>query len=859
MTKLYIIHGTNEETIETDRVGDYLYGRFSTWPGTAKLYQDRVSAQTEIPLNTPEDAYALNDLQGEVYMVVHPQGLAAIGIALIAATVAIGVLKSPKKQSEAQKTSATKPTYQTGSPNNSLSARSNQERLNGRIPDIYGTVRAVPDLLTPTWIEYKNNQLIEHSYLCIGRGAYSITDIRDDDTPLSQIVGTSLEVYDPNTSPTSGSPSLTVGNAITEPLLAAKMSNSVNGQKLLAPDANRLASNDSFKFYPDGTIELISGTDQEIGSFDEYFVAGDTVTVGGTAGLNGTFVAASSGTTNLVLTGVSGAWLSLSVSGEVRSAILSTDTDRRVGPFIVDDADVLYVNVLAPNGIWREVLWQDTSGGGGGPYPYEWTQVARTLDVRAYVQQVDSSDVPFGSVFTQNFKISGSASLRTQVAKTFKVDPPFSGRMQIAFARISNKIPAFSDTAIDPGEGEVGDGILWESLQAMKFVPTGHFGNVTTVRAVTYANGASTNLKARKLNMLVTRKLTTYNNLGVIVGTNVATNEFVHTLINICLDPKIGNRSTADIDFANFHAVRNDIYAYFGNTYKVVNFNYTFDDPDLSFEEMVAIIAECCFCTAYREGNKIKLKFEKETALSKFLFNTRNKIPGSETRTVKFGNIEDKDGVELEYIDNDDGAPVQFYIPEDQSATNPETIKIPGVVDKLVARFHAYRIWNKLKYQRVSVEFDATQEALLLARGDRVQVADGTRTETQEGEVVGKVGLVLELSQPVIFEPGEDYTIFLQIPTGSIEAIAITEIAGEEYKVTLAHNPSTPVTIGSEFYAPCLYQIVKDSSDGINTFLIDERSPNNGYISSVKCLNYDDRYYANDADYINNVVDEDGN
>lgn len=65
------------------------------------------------------------------------------------------------------------------SPNNAIIERTNTPRFASRVPDIYGKIRAVPDLLTETYRIYKNNKAIEISYLAVGKGEYDISDIKE--------------------------------------------------------------------------------------------------------------------------------------------------------------------------------------------------------------------------------------------------------------------------------------------------------------------------------------------------------------------------------------------------------------------------------------------------------------------------------------------------------------------------------------------------------------------------------------------------------------------------------------------------------------------------------------------------------
>jgi hypothetical protein len=84
---------------------------------------------------------------------------------------------------------------QAQSPNNGLAARSNRSRPNGRVPDIFGQVRSIPDLIGLPYRVYEEHRELEIAYMCIGHGAYDVTDMRDGDTLLSEIPLASAAVY----------------------------------------------------------------------------------------------------------------------------------------------------------------------------------------------------------------------------------------------------------------------------------------------------------------------------------------------------------------------------------------------------------------------------------------------------------------------------------------------------------------------------------------------------------------------------------------------------------------------------------------------------------------------------------------
>lgn len=268
--------------------------------------------------------------------------------------------------------------------------------------------------------------------------------------------------------------------------------------------------------------------------------------------------------------------------------------------------------------------------------------------------------------------------------------------------------------------------------------------------------------------------------------------------------------------------------------------------------------ASACFSECYRYGNKLRMRFEQPQETSVLLFNHRDKVPQSEKRTYTFGIQKDYDGIKLEYTDPDDDERVNYYlsynpatgeVTEDSSATNPLEITTSGIRNVAVAKTRAWREWNKLQHQRVSVDFDALDESELLMRNDRILVADNTVISTQDGEVVSQNGFTLTLSQNVEFKDGVDYYCFLQLSDGSTQSILCHpgEMTNE---IILTESPRLPLVIDLDRYVKTLHTVVESSEADKQAFMLTEMSPNDQMTNKLTCINYDARYYEKDHTYI---------
>lgn len=265
--KQFSEEGRSEAYVED--VVAYLFQQFSIWPEHARIYHNHIAESCDVTPNNPRTINSqiqhLQSLEGEFYVVIEPEWLQILFYAIVAITAAYSlytVLTMPKPQAPV-----------AGSSNNELAQRSNQARLNARIPDIFGKVRSYPDLIAQTYTIYKDGIEIEECLMCIGRGYFQILDMRDGDTDVANIAGTSVSVYDPFTS-IVGTPIYQVGESFTELPKFVRTSASINGQTIELPNKALLESSNVWFQSPN----LIKGTGLD---FTQYFAANDRVALSG--------------------------------------------------------------------------------------------------------------------------------------------------------------------------------------------------------------------------------------------------------------------------------------------------------------------------------------------------------------------------------------------------------------------------------------------------------------------------------------------------------------------------------------------------------------------------------------------------
>lgn len=458
--------------------------------------------------------------------------------------------------------------------------------------------------------------------------------------------------------------------------------------------------------------------------------------------------------------------------------------------------------------------------------------------------EVDTYYAP-GTPESFSTTINGSAITRTYRAGTLYATPTFSGGASVMARRSTQTYNGSGNTVVDS--------IQWQDFYTMAPVTATDFGDVTTVLARTFATAGALSVKQRRLNMLASRMLPTYNGDGTFDdSTLVATNSAADAFCQMVLDPSIGGLTSSDVDIEEVYTTVDDINTYF-RTARASQFCYTFDDFNTSLEESLQTIANAVFCEAYRQGSVIGLSFEKATDTSTILFNHRNKLPGTETRTVNFGNTNDYDGVAFQWTNPVDDSAVFIYLP-DESAVNPQKITSTGIRNYQQAAWLANRIYAKILRQHTAVQFDCTHEAALLNINDRIIVSDGTRADIIEGEILDVNGLILTVSQPydpAFFSVG--CSIFLQHYDNSVESI-VCSVGADNTHIVLSTAPLLPLVTDSANYAKTTYSCVKnalgDDPDNFYTgkaFLVASKKSTSTYTYTLTAINYDFRYYAYDA------------
>lgn len=921
----------------------------------ARLYKDCICIQNDVTPKTKNDALALLNADGDYQVLCHA-GWAAIPLWVQWAAVIVSVGMAVYSYLNMPETNT--PTDTSGSSNNSLAQRQNKHRVNQRVPDIYGTVKSIPDLIAPVYRYYKNNVQVEECFLCVGRGYFEIdaNQIKEGETPVNTIEGASLSIYEPNQLLTTSLPQIQIGEQFNNMPLVAKQVSSVDGKQVLIPPNSAMIQYNGITFSSDkitvksGTqyvenllrwkAEGISGaweyiTDPVTANFADHFDNGEQiiienaifgrvsdVTISGvvnvsidgllsiTTAIDITLpdyfkkirisnltvedvindaidLAGDYKIDSIVKSGAIGAWvydiqlvdfvdsnpnfslLTDDVSGNL-SGIL-TDNDDNIdlnGTYTiasVSSNEITLVNPASVNSDWdrlnnltadqvadmfqRVVVFKGSTENFIGWY-YAGSKDstgfilnflaqngifegdhARAVGIEVHYQQVINGS-PAGLIYKVGDVMWGRANNRNAIGMTIHRELPFAGQFRFRVKREND----------NGNNQQLIDDVVFESAYSTYGSTKLQYPDVTTVRLQRLAIGSGTN--ASELNMIVSRKLESSG--------KAATSDFSHIVIDMATDPYIGRMQLSELDTDSLHDLSEEIASYFGTT-KACEFNYTFDDKNSSYQEMVFVLAEAVFCTARRENGQHYFSFERETANSLILFNHRNMKPESLIENEYFGIPDDYDGIELKWRDPDDNyAEAVIKLPNDLQ-TNYKTIETVGVTNPLQAHFLAWRAWNKMRFNRKAIEFTGYGETDLVTRNDRIAVVDSTVPILCSGEIDAQDNTVLTLGYPVNLDPAKQYVIHLQLKNGSVDVIDIVQQINA-YRIEIARIPLLPLIFDDDRVTKTLFDITEAQASEYSAYLIDEKDPSATFESTIRAKQYDSRFYLNDKDHINELI-----
>lgn len=766
--------------------------------------------------NYSDDKESLLDFtigENDCISIINRPGVSAIYfLVVIVVAVAVSLALTPSLPGDAGE--------QSESPNNRLQAATNSFRPGQARPEIFGSNVSYPDFIQPTYFEYINNLKIVSELGYIGEGQFQLGELRNGETPYSAIPGSSFTVYQP-------------GATIPASLLTIhRTADPVDGQALLAPDDESIQQGGEIDTITGGggiaNILLTMIEDSTIAS-DLSLTVGGFISLSDSAIITGSTTPISIGTFEIVsLTIVSERTVieidSMTDIADTPSSIHLASTDSTgaisnyVGFFDIpgSSAEEVWFNWQMPQGIRTE---------GGG-------QLSVTLEFQ--IERLDSLGAPTGDVFTQNETITGN-TIDSQFRTTKFATSDFPSMIAAQYrARVRR-------TSLQ-ASGAAGQQVKVE--QYISVTPYASLDNSTgTViawqrRATTFAVSASGN----RNNLDVVRMLPTYNRVTGVYDVNnlQATRSFADAAAYTLIVASGRNQSTINLE--SLYAINDGLLHE-----ELGYFDFTFDNKSVGLGERIESICNAARVTPFKTGGVWEFTRDEVKPVRTAMFNRRVTVGNSSKQSWLLQRPDDKDSVELTYVDPDSNTEQTLYrrvnsageIINDRAGTQALEIKLAGCRNFFQAWNRANLEIRRILYQRRTVNDKTLRDGMLVGLLERVGWVDPNDVDSFSGELLAFSGNIYETSERFEPEVGESYVVYITDDQGNTSnTVTATARTDTEFGFVASGLSGAFLAESSGNQLGSRYFISRASDVSASDFLLTSRKPQADGSVDVELVEY---------------------
>ena len=826
-----------------------------------------------------ERDYVLQD--GDMINAIHrPAGVEAyIAVTVIVSLITIATLPKPEKPN----TQGT----QSTSPNNQVSGQTNIARTGEGIPDIKGTIRAYPDLIQSSWYTWEDNRRRVRERFCAGVASLDITSIQDNDVSFDDITGSSATVVERAVQ--TGDVYPVISDLVTDARLEAE------NERVVGLDYVYLA-NDSGVNY----IILHSKPESDIVALlDLNNESSFTLSGTGKAEIDKTFTIDK---TEVILlrdeiVSVYGAPVQKTIEkGCYRiPVVVASDfplydngscTDYQVFPdpvvscfpdFIVNgweqnkqspsslpvgalsvgvatdgfttwsllkNADATYdwyINLLFPAGLVLK---------NGGRETIDFRIQARdsvTEAAASFTPYVDGSPLTGGSdvVVPVRGQSRGELGVTIRIAQT---KPNAANNIEFRIRRDSDiNLSASSSYA------------KIETVYCINQYPLDSLGDgFTLIDVDAKSDFTNKTQSSRKINMLAARKQYSATKIGGVgdwyITYGSSFNSFADAVLSDFVDLFDGY-GLLDMDslYENLNHVPSELK----------EFNYSYDDADISLGQRIATACNAARVGAYRDGQVWRF-YREESKPVTFHFDRRNIAGNAESQmSFRFQKPNDHDSVRLSYIDPSDNKErhierkinVGLGTFETGIGERPLEIDLAGCRNTTQAVNRAELEVRRLVYQRRTVSERVLSDGLLVDIGDRVRWACIYDNDIVDAEVLGFTSDDFTVSLTLSEKP--------RLPDNVTKYMHVTDVNGDvhgpyvatldpqnefDIRVTKPTDIESHLFVANNMPAQLGSRVIIGTTENLDyyDFTVTSKTPNTDGTVQIEMIEYNELMFSED-------------
>lgn len=735
------------------------------------------------------------------------------------------------------------------SPNSQFQGQTNQARLYAQRPDIYGKVRAYPDITGEALVEYISNRKVITHQFNIGLGYYELSDFRYSDSALSSFLNSTYTVFQPGE----------VNHLVREQFSFSEIDSS--GVELPGPNDTEYQDGDPFY-----SAVPISQTSDPVANtmtvvYSNPTPGVDPVAIGGgqlgewwRGRKTGDFIdgfAIQLRYNYEVFIVTPGVWVSYSANFSSQQTKITYDS-------ISDSFTVIALEFKGP-------YTERNYVGATGLYQIDSTYAGW------YLSNVSCAELWFNFVFQRGLK--GTAELEISYQPS-DADGSTTGPevvIPLAYSKdtyddwsFTYKVESLAESfyrvrvrRTDNSRDDGADTAKLESIAAIRTKINVVHPDDTTL-TITSTAAAYTTGTEMKFNVMASRRMIWWDGAqikgwdsinGVEIPADLRSSEFVADAIlhNYIV---MGYGSPAEIDIAGLYAIHNKVYAINPNFTKC---SITFDDADQSLGDRVKTLALLMDVETSYDG--ISEFFVRDEARSMVVaqFDAHTMADDGFSTTYSFLLEDQYTGVKLEWVDVANKNKKRYVNLKLDGSGNivtgtsfhPKEITFLGCGNQAQAEHRALLEFKKLIYQNQSASFTVFDDGFIPRYGELVRFVDYADVYAQTGEILNISGNTYETSSTLEqLVAGNEYFVTCNSSTGrGSEWVMIT--SWDNYSFTT----ETPlvgayVANGNSVQVGSRYVIRTTEERDSDLFVVAQKTPSSDGTVQIDCVNYDGRIYV---------------
>lgn len=712
------------------------------------------------------------------------------------------------------------------SPNNKLTGQTNVARTYQARPDVYGQVRAYPDLIQQSMFEFIDNVKYVTEWMNFGLGKYTVESVRYSESTLGSLAGASYQVFGP-------------GEVI--PVIYEGFEfDDVDGQEMPGPNESS-----DFPAYSATATTVISGqlsggqVSMKIAlqsEFDYFYNLSKPHAV--TFIINVSYNTASGPVTkditlsadlfNATITD-NGATINpvryynfffMNLSGADAQTTPSNATINTT-KFILNDNQPLVIGpFFSP--VEGSQMWVHFQGQFGNE---DWASYSGTI----WKVDEQNNQIP-GTSQTFSGELRNNSGGNDYLYRTVKVNLNSGyGRYAIQVVRTNN---SYENSIIQLSE-----------VHIVRVRTNEVHADDTLVRVTVRATEQATGVRERKYNALITRHTISYNMTTRTVDYTLRpSRSFADALAHQWL--VIGGEDESSIDLYGLYQIAGSL-----PDPRLGYFDYTFDDEDISLGNRAETTCNVARVVAFWEDAVLSFVRDQRVQYPATTFNRSNMVADEYKLSYSMTMPGGYDGVEIEYVSPSTNKKtyIRYRINSTgivkEAAKNPLKISLNGSRNEYQANDRALVEVKKLVHSRGKMSCKTLADGQYVSVGDMVQVPDTYDTNQQSGYVVRRAGNDFDTSEAITFS-GQMFVTVTDSLGRTSERYPATMRPDTRFGFTAAlPDISLNIYDGYSVQSPSRYVIATQQEMDATLWKVDDKKPNADGTTSFTLSEYSDLIY----------------